>query len=243
MNKVFFSILLVATSIFVSSNLELVNAQQLQSPGYRIESGGLIIQPEPDRNSADYDGPASFGPDAQKKFEEKGYVIVGNRIANSSEKSFIRFRLDKSQLVFDGADARGESIQSNSLNVTGGGSTNVIVSLRQQEQFKNSFGATIEPTRCDNERSKCTPVLSQIWKKAFGFGYQATGGSARDFGNIDAYRPLFVGGSTEQAAVLFDGEIDKSGAQLDLRFKLRPQPETQTGIYMSTVIITASADY
>ncbi len=123
------------------------------------------------------------------------------------------------------------------------GSTNFIISLRQHEQFKNSFGATIEPTNCDSKSAKCTPVNAEIWKKAYGFGYRATGGSTRDFKNIDAFRPLFVSGSTERSAVLFEGDVDKKGVQLDLQFKLRPQPQTQTGIYMGTVIITASADY
>lgn len=243
MERVFFASLLVAASIVTLANVGLANAQQLQSPGYKIESGTLIIQPEPDETSADFNGPASYGPEAQKKFEEKGYVVIRSVVTDSSEKPFIRLRLDKSQLGFDNADIKGESVQRNSINLSGLGSANFIVSLRQHEQFKNSFGATIEPTKCDGKSLKCTPVNAQVWKKAFGFGYRATGGSVRDFDNIDAFRPLFVSGSTERSAVLYEGGVDKKGVQLDLQFKLRPQPQTLTGIYMGTVIITASADY
>lgn len=243
MKWVVVSTLLVVASTIILANVELVNAQKLESPEYQIESGTLIIQPELDQSSGDYDGPASFGPEVQKKFEEAGYIVVSSRVEDSLEKPFIRLRLDKSQLVFDNADLKGESIQQNSINLSGGGSANFIVSVRQQEQFKNSFGATIEPTQCDKESSKCTPILAQIWKKAYGFGYRATGGSTRDFSRADAFRPFFVSGSTGRSAVLFEGEMDEAGVQLDLQFKLRPQPQTQTGIYEGTVIITASADY
>lgn len=235
--------LLILNFGFSSEFARTVYAQEFKSPGYKIESGTLILQPELDQSSANYDLPASIGPDVQKRFEEVGYVVMENKASDSSEKPFIRLQLDKSQLVFDSAEVRGESVQQGAVNLSGTGSTNFIVSLRQQEQFKNSFGAAIEPTHCDSESPKCTPILAQIWKKAFGFGYRATGTTVRDFSKTDAFRPLFVDGLTSMSAVLFDGELDKAGRSLELKFKLRPQPQTQTGIYKGTVIITASADY
>ena len=234
---------LVIVCIFTPIIERTVNAQQFRSPGYQIESGSLILQPELDQNSANYDVPASFGPDVQKKFEKLGYVLIGNIDPASSEKPYIRLNVDKSQLVFDTAEVRGESVQQSTINLFGSGATNFIVSLRQEEQFKNSFGAAISPTHCDKESSKCTPVLAQTWIKAFGFGYRANGTNMRDFNNPNAYRPLFIGGLTGKSAVIFEEEIGKTGKELDLRFKLRPQTQTQTGIYKGTIIITASTAY
>ena len=234
---------LVAMALVILTNGVSAHAQQFQSPGYRIESGSLILQPDLGQSSANYDVPASFGPDSQRKFEETGYVVISNRDVDSLEKPFIRLQLDKSQLVFDAAEVRGESVLPSSLNLSGSGANNFIASIRQDEQFKNSFGAAIPPTNCDNEGFKCTPVLAQTWKKAFGFGYRATGTHLRDFNKADAFRPLFVGGSAGKSAVIFDDKLGSAGKKLDLQFKLRPQPQTQTGIYKGTVIITVSADY
>lgn len=243
MKWVQFSTLLVTAGMVILVKGVSVHAQQSQSPRYTIESGTLILQPELDQDSANYDVPASFGPDSKKKFEEQGYVIIGSKNTDSSDKPFIRLQLDKSQLVFDSAEVSGESVQRSSIGLSGTGSTNFIVSLRQQEQFKNSFGATIQPTNCDNKSSKCTPIIGKIWKKTYGFGYRATGTTAQDIGKEDSFRPFFITGSMGRSAVLSDGELDKKGSLLSLQFKLRPQPQTQTGIYKGTVVVTVSADY
>jgi len=243
MKWVWFSTLLVIAGLVMSAKGASVDAQQFKSPGYKIESGTLILQPELDQSSANYDVPASFGQDSKKKFDEVGYVAIGNKNTDSSERPFIRLKLDKSQLVFDSAEVSGESMQKSSIGLLGTGSANFLVSLHQQEQFKNSFGATIQPTNCDNESSKCTPILGQIWKKAYGFGYRATGVTIKGLSKESFFRPFFITGPEGRSAVLFYGELDKKRPVLNLQFKLRPQPQTQTGIYKGTVVLTVSADY
>lgn len=235
--------ILLSTLILTRFGGASIYAQELNSPRYQIESGTLILQPDLDRTSANYDLPASLGHDIQKKFEESGFVIVNSNADESSTNPYIRLQLNKSQLVFDSAEVSGESIQQSSIKLMGRGSANFLISLRQQEPFKNNFGATIKPTACDDVDAKCTPVLARVWKKADGFGYRAAGSTVRDFSTLQAFRPMFVEGPIGRSAILFEGNLPKTGTVVDLKFKLRPQTETQTGIYKSTVIITATADY
>lgn len=238
-----FSSLLIIACMVLHVFGSPVQAQELKSTRYQIQSGSLMLQPDLDQSSANYDFPASFGPDIQKKFEETGYVILNNNKDELSANPYIRLQLSKSQLVFDSAEVSGESIQQSSIKLMGRGSANFIISLRQQDEFKNNFGATIQPTPCDNETNRCTPVLAQIWKKAAGFGYRATGTTVKDFGRPQVFRPMFIDGITGRSAVLFEANLPKTGTLVDLQFKLRPQAQTQTGIYKSTVIVTATADY
>jgi len=234
---------LIIAGLVVSIKGVSVQAQKSQSPKYTIESGTLILQPELEQSSENYDVTERFGQNSKKKFDELGYLVIGNKSTDASERPFIRLKLDKTQLVFDSAELSGESVQKSSVSLLGSGSTNFIVSLRLQEQFKNSFGATIQPTNCDKESSKCTPTLGQIWKRAYGFGYRATGSTEQDLLKETSFRPFFISGVMGKSAVLFDNEVDKKGSLLSLHFKLRPQPQTQTGIYKGTVVVTVSADY
>ena len=154
--------ILLSTLILTRFGGASVYAQELNSPRYQIESGTLILQPDLDRTSANYDFPASLGHDIQKKFEESGFVIVNSNAEESSTNPYIRLQLNKSQLVFDSAEVSGESIQQSSIKLMGRGSANFLISLRQQEPFKNNFGATIKPTACDDVDAKCTPVLARF---------------------------------------------------------------------------------
>lgn len=234
-------IILCAISLFIFE--PRVKAQQLQSPRYRIESGTLSLEPDLNQVSGNYDLSSSFGPNSKKQFKEKGYVAISRVRADSSTKSHLRMQLSSSQLVFDRADIIDESIQKSSVTVTGMSSTPVILGVRQAEPFKNSFGGVVDSTQCDNKSLKCTPTQARKWKNAFGFGYGVNGSTFADLDGVDNFRPFYIGDESGKSAVVFRGSLDKDGKTLDLRFKLRPQPQAPTGIYMSTIIITATTDY
>lgn len=218
-------------------------AQELQSPRYRIESGSLSLEPDVNRGSGNYDLSSSFGPESKKQFKEKGYVAVSRVRADSSNKSFLRLQLSHSQLVFDRVDVLDESIQKSSITLNGMSSTPVILGMRQAEPFKNSFGGVVEPTNCDNTFSKCIPTQAGKWKTASGFGYGVDGSTWADFDQADNFRPMYIGDESGKSAILFNGPLDEDGKILDVRFKLRPKPQAATGTYMSTVIITLTADF
>ena len=220
-----------------------VDAQQLQSPRYRIESESLSLQQDLEQGSANYDISSSFGPQSQKQFESRGYVAVSRVKTDSSDRSYLRLQLSNSQLVFDKADIVDESIQKTSVKLTGISATPFIVAVRQAEQFKNSFGATVMSTNCDDKSSPCTPTLAREWKTGFGFGYRVDRTTVGEFSSKYAFRPLYQGYSSGKSAMIFRGDVNKDGQKLDLEFKLRPQPQTQTGIYQSTIIITATTDF
>jgi len=236
--------LLLALSLVALSALGLpAHSQQYESLKYRIESGSLIIQPEINSDQANYDAVANFGSGIKKRFEDRGYMIVNHSDKNSSGKPFIRLKLDKSQLVFDTTESQGESVQMSTANLSGNGATAFMLTLRQEGQFKNSYGAVIAPTYCDFESDRCTPLLAKLWKKTYGFGYRITNSGMKDFTDANAYRSLFTEGQTETAAIIYDGALGQAGKELGLQFKLRPQLGVQKGIYKGTVIITATAGY
>lgn len=220
-----------------------VQAEQFQSPRYRIESGSFKLQQDLNQSSSNYDITSNFGSDLQKNFESKGYVAVSRENTDASGKPYVRLQLTNSQLVFDNAEVKDEAEQKSTVKIMGSNSKRFIIATRQESQFKNGFGATVESTRCDNVNSPCTPTLAQSWKKVFGFGFRVNGSTMKDFDSDQAYRPFFIGSPSGRSAVLFNGELDKNGKIMVLQFKLRPRPETQTGIYKSTIIITATSDY
>lgn len=235
-------VFLILSAMSVCFFQPLVKAQQFQSPRYRIESGSLSLEPDVNLGSGNYDLSSSFGSESKKQFKEKGYVAISRVSSDASNKSFIRLQLSTSQLVFDRVDVVDESIQKSSVTLNGMNSTSAILSLRQAEPFKNSFGGVIEPTNCDNAFSKCTPTQAEKWKTAAGFGYGVDGSTLADFDQADNFRPLYVGESGK-SAILFNGPLDEVGKTLEVRFKLRPQPQSPTGIYMSTVILTLTTDF
>lgn len=232
-----FNIILV--SIFIIS----ASAQELRSSQYRIEFGSFKLQPDLEQSTSNHDLSVSFGPDLKKNFENKGYVAIGRKNEDSSGDPYIRLKLSNSQLVFDGAEVADESVQKSSVMLLGRSVNPFIVAIRQESQFKNNFGATIQSTLCDNDSSPCTPLLAKAWKNASGFGYRADGIAATDFKGPQNYRPLFLDGKKNQSAIVFDGDADAVGRSINFQFKLRPEQHTQTGLYKGTVIITATAEY
>lgn len=91
--------------------------------------------------------------------------------------------------------------------------------------------------------SKCTPTQAGKWKTASGFGYGVDGSNLADLDQADNFRPFYIGNESGKSAILFNGSLEENGTTLHVRFKLRPQQQVSTGIYMSTVIITATTDF
>lgn len=229
--------------ILVSTFIVSANAQELRSPQYRIESGSFKLQPDLEQSTSNHDLSVSFGPDLKKNFENNGYVAIGRKNEDAAGEPYIRMKLSNSQLVFDGAEVADESVQKSSLMLFGRSVSPFTVAIRQESQFKNNFGAIIQSTLCDNDSSPCSPLLAKAWKHASGFGYRADGMVTTDFKDSQNYRPLFLDGGKNRSAVVFYGDVDVVGSSVDFQFKLRPEQHTQTGLYKSTVIIMAAAEY
>ena len=81
----------------------LVQGQVFQSEQYRIESGSFELDPELTKPPLGYDLSSNFGPIAQQKFKEKGYVAISREDADSVTGPFIRLQVPHSQLFFSEA--------------------------------------------------------------------------------------------------------------------------------------------
>lgn len=230
-------------SCVTAMSSSLVHGQAFQSEQYRIESGSFELDPELTKPPLGYDLSSNFGPTAQQKFKEKGYAAISREDADSVTRPFIRLQVPHSQLFFNEAEVGDESLQRNTLRILGNSVTQFIVGVRQDSAFANNFGATISPMVCDIKDAPCTPVSAGFWKKSYGFGYRLNGALTDEFRSRDNFRPFYTETQTGRFGVLYSGEVSKDGKNLDLVFKLRPQPQKQTGLYKSTVIVTATADY
>ena len=204
-----------------------VEAENIQSPGYTIESGVLDYQVDGRRAEGNYNLSSGLGAGIRKRFLENGYAVYTLQ-SDRENRPYLRATLDRSQLTFRDAETKDDAIETVRVSAEASDLSHSLVTIAQESQFASSFGQVISPMICDAGQS-CSPIQPADWKKGSGFGFST---------DQISYRPFFinVGGDSKDAVLPVRSEQGRKMVSLYLR--LKPGPEIADGLYRGTIIIT-----
>lgn len=223
----------VAVILFISAALsQSVYAENLRSSEYAIESGVLDYQVENRAAEGNYNLSSSLGVGIQKRFRENGYVVYTFQHAKRAD-SYTRATLDQQQFAFREADKNGEATEHLHVVAVVNEGSSAVVSVFQEGEFASSFGQTIPPMPC-NGTQRCSELSAVEWKNGFGFGYAT---------DAVRFRPFFVGSKEHSRQAILSTHPVGNGRQVKVDMKLKPGSNMASGLYRSTLVITARGEF
>ncbi len=210
----------------------VVEAENIQSPGYTIESGVLDYQVDDRRAEGNYNLSSGLGAEIRKRFLENGYAVYTLQ-SEGENRPYLRATLDRSQLMFRDAETKDEAIEIVRVSAEASDPAHPLVTITQEGQFASSFGQVISPMTCDAGQS-CSPIQPADWKKGNGFGFST---------DQLTYRPFFTNVDENSKYAVLPVRSEQGRQTVPLYLRLKPGPEIADGLYRGTIIITVAGSF
>ena len=166
--KIILKILLIF-SILLIFTAELVKAQEMQSPQYKLEDSTIDVSPQ-DEASVAYTIGQSWGPLAGREFQKQGYVVRTG--FEDGQEVGLNFTISQTSLFFEKLKPNKPVVVETDLSVQSHDIPYQIAAI-EEGPLQSKNGSIIENTKCDNLRSICLPQKPAPWNVSsnYGFGY------------------------------------------------------------------------
>ncbi len=237
-----FSLTLIISLI---SLITITNAQNMNSPRYKIQFGNINIG-SGKKQSTNYNLTTTLGQTAAQEFQSSGYILKAGFQYIYTLYPF-SFSLSKTQVNFGSLIPESPVTDQITLTVSFPGAGDYQVTVVEKGPLKQLNSSYYIPdTICDGGTNTCSETIAKPWtlNTAYGFGYNMSGQDIpSDFIDNTYFRPFADELAGEPPAVVMTSSNVGKNKQATMTLKVNISSTQAGGNYQTVLLFTATPSF